>query len=48
MRRCPSPARVSCASCHSPDHAYGPPNDGPVMLGGATPVAAGARVPFRR
>ena len=25
----------SCASCHSPDQAYGPPNDCPVMLGGA-------------
>ena len=26
--------RLSCASCHSPDHHYGPPNAGPVMLGG--------------
>jgi cytochrome c peroxidase len=29
-----SSERLSCASCHSPAHAYGPPNDGPVMLGG--------------
>jgi cytochrome c peroxidase len=29
-----SSGKMSCASCHSPDHAYGPPNDGPVMLGG--------------
>ncbi len=26
--------RMSCASCHSPQHAYGPPNDRAVMLGG--------------
>ena len=31
-----SSGKLACASCHSPDHAYGPPNDGPVMLGGAT------------
>ena len=24
----------SCASCHSPQHAYGPPNDLPVQIGG--------------
>jgi len=29
-----SSGKLSCASCHSPEHAYGPPNDGPVMLGG--------------
>jgi cytochrome c peroxidase len=34
---------LSCASCHSPDHAYGPPNDGPVMLGGAALSRQGAR-----
>ncbi|MBK3659989.1 c-type cytochrome [Bradyrhizobium diazoefficiens] len=38
-----SSGRLSCASCHSPDHAYGPPNDGPVMLGGATLSQQGAR-----
>jgi cytochrome c peroxidase len=38
-----SSGALSCASCHSPDHAYGPPNDGPVMLGGATLSLQGAR-----
>jgi cytochrome c peroxidase len=38
-----SSGKLSCASCHSPDHAYGPPNDGPVMLGGATLSRQGAR-----
>ncbi|HEY2256192.1 MAG TPA: cytochrome-c peroxidase, partial [Variovorax sp.] len=26
--------KMSCASCHSPAHAYGPPNDLAVQLGG--------------
>jgi cytochrome c peroxidase len=26
--------QMSCASCHSPDHAFGPPNDLAVQLGG--------------
>jgi len=26
--------RMSCASCHSPEHAYGPPNDLAAQLGG--------------
>src|SRR6476661_1059607 len=38
-----SSGKLACASCHSPDHAYGPPNDGPVMLGGATLSRQGAR-----
>src|ERR1700736_581243 len=38
-----SSGKLSCASCHSPDHAYGPPNDGPVMLGGPTLTLPGAR-----
>jgi cytochrome c peroxidase len=38
-----SSGQLSCASCHSPGHAYGPPNDGPVMLGGATLKRQGAR-----
>jgi len=38
-----SSGALSCASCHSPDRAYGPPNDGPVMLGGATLSRQGAR-----
>ena len=35
--------RLSCASCHSPTHAYGPPNAGPVMLGGPRLHTPGAR-----
>ena len=38
-----SSGALSCASCHSPDHAYGPPNDGPVMQGGSTLQRQGAR-----
>src|SRR5580704_15608531 len=38
-----SSGKLSCVSCHSPDHAYGPPNDGPVMLGGSALSRQGAR-----
>jgi len=38
-----SSGALSCASCHSPDHHYGPPNDGPVMLGGPDLSRQGAR-----
>ncbi|MGY4177376.1 cytochrome c peroxidase [Bradyrhizobium sp. USDA 4518] len=38
-----SSGALSCASCHSPDHAYGPPNDGPVMLGGPAQSRQGTR-----
>ncbi|MDE2468678.1 MAG: cytochrome-c peroxidase [Bradyrhizobium sp.] len=38
-----SSGKLACASCHSPDHAYGPPNDGPVMLGGPELTRPGAR-----
>jgi cytochrome c peroxidase len=38
-----SSGKLSCASCHSPDHGYGPPNDGPVMLGGPMLARQGAR-----
>jgi cytochrome c peroxidase len=38
-----SSGQMACASCHSPDHAYGPPNDGPVMLGGPALMLPGAR-----
>ena len=38
-----SSGALSCASCHSPDHHYGPPNDGPVMPGGPTRSRPGAR-----
>src|SRR5580698_957885 len=27
--------KLACASCHSPAHAYGPPDGAPVRLGGA-------------
>lgn len=30
-----SSGQLACATCHSPQHAYGPPNALPVMLGGA-------------
>ena len=35
--------KMSCASCHSPDHAYGPPNDLAVQLGGPQLKDAGTR-----
>src|SRR5215475_12603681 len=38
-----SSGKMACASCHSPDHAYGPPNDGPVMLGGPDLTRPGLR-----
>jgi cytochrome c peroxidase len=38
-----SSGQLSCASCHSPEHAYGPPNDGPVMLGGPQLTRQGVR-----
>jgi cytochrome c peroxidase len=38
-----SSGKIACASCHSPDHAYGPPNEGPVMLGGPKLTLPGAR-----
>jgi cytochrome c peroxidase len=38
-----SSGKMACASCHSPDHAYGPPNDGPVMLGGPQLTLPGMR-----
>jgi cytochrome c peroxidase len=38
-----SSGKMACASCHSPDHAYGPPTDAPVMLGGPALTLPGAR-----
>jgi cytochrome c peroxidase len=38
-----SSGKMACASCHSPDHAYGPPNEGPVMLGGPELTLPGMR-----
>lgn len=35
--------RQSCASCHDPDHAYGPPNDLSVQLGGLDLKTQGQR-----
>ncbi|WP_459719712.1 cytochrome-c peroxidase [Paraburkholderia sp. 2C] len=37
--------RQSCASCHSPDHAYGPANDLSVQFGGPHMTEAGYRPP---
>jgi cytochrome c peroxidase len=41
--RLSSSGKIACASCHSPDHAYGPPNDASVMLGGPDLTLQGAR-----
>jgi cytochrome c peroxidase len=38
-----SSGKLACASCHSPDHAYGPPTDAPVMLGGPDLTLQGMR-----
>ncbi len=38
-----SSGQLSCASCHSPAHAYGPPNDTPVMQGGPLLSRQGVR-----
>ncbi len=38
-----SSGRLSCASCHSPAHAYGPPNGLPAMLGGPDLTRQGVR-----
>ena len=35
--------RMSCASCHDPDHAWGPPNHRAVQLGGPTLNSPGVR-----
>ena len=35
--------KLSCASCHSPEHAYGPPNGLAVQLGGPELKDAGTR-----
>lgn len=35
--------RMACATCHDPDHAYGPPNGLAVQLGGAGLDQAGVR-----
>ena len=35
--------QLSCASCHDPAHAFGPPNDLPVQLGGTDLTQPGLR-----
>ena len=35
--------KMSCATCHDPKHAYGPPNDMAVQLGGPHFASAGTR-----
>ncbi len=35
--------RLSCASCHSPDHHFAPAGDAPVMFGGPDLASQGAR-----
>ncbi|PLP99704.1 cytochrome-c peroxidase [Cupriavidus pauculus] len=35
--------KQSCATCHSPEHAYGPPNNLSVQLGGADMARTGVR-----
>lgn len=37
--------KLSCASCHSPEHAYGPPNALPVQFGGPSMTLQGDRPP---
>lgn len=37
--------RLSCASCHSPAHAYGPPNALPVQFGGPSMTLQSDRTP---
>ena len=38
-----SSGKLACASCHSPDRAYGPPTDAPVVLGGPDLTLPGLR-----
>jgi cytochrome c peroxidase len=42
-KRLSSSGALSCASCHSPQHAYGPPNDLAVMSGGNSLTRQGVR-----
>jgi cytochrome c peroxidase len=35
--------KVACATCHDPKHAFGPPNDWPVQLGGSDGRQPGVR-----
>ena len=35
--------KISCVTCHSPDHSYGPPSDLPAVYGGPDVAAQGMR-----
>jgi cytochrome c peroxidase len=35
--------KLSCATCHQPDHHYGPPDAAPAMFGGTTMTQQGVR-----
>jgi len=35
--------KLACASCHSPAHAFGPPNGAPAMIGGPAMTLQGVR-----
>src|ERR1041384_663607 len=35
--------KMACATCHDPDHAYGPPDDLAVQLGGPRRPSPGVR-----
>jgi len=35
--------KLACASCHSPQHFYGPPNAAPAMIGGPAMASQGVR-----
>lgn len=35
--------KVACSTCHSPEHAYGPPGDLPVVFGGPEVMSPGVR-----
>ena len=42
-KRLSASGRMSCASCHSPSHAFGPPDSTSVMLGGPELETPGSR-----
>jgi cytochrome c peroxidase len=44
-QRLSASGKLSCASCHSPAHAYGPPNALPVQFGGPAMTLQGDRPP---
>ena len=44
-QRLSASGKLSCASCHSPAHAYGPPNALPVQFGGPAMTMQGDRPP---